>query len=367
MPKAKLIFKNGPTFEGDLYGAEIPSSGEVVFTTGMVGYPESLTDPSFKDQILCFTSPLIGNYGTPSELLNEQKFSKYFESEKVHLKGIICSEYSENFSHWNGKQSLSDFLKEHNIPLISGVDTREITKFLRDNGSTLGIITPATTKTKPSFYDPNKVNLVAEVSIKVPKVYTPEKTLKTIYMIDCGVKNNTLRNFLEHNIQIIRVPWNYDFFENPIQDKTGKPYKFDGVFISNGPGDPAKLTETIKIVKKSLDKKIPTFGICLGNQLMGLAAGAKTYKLKFGHRGQNQPCLNLETDTCVMTSQNHGYAIDEKTIPKDWKVLYQHANDKTIEGIKHKSLPFFATQFHPEAAPGPTDTAQLFQTFFNLL
>lgn len=364
--KAKLILKNGPTFEGNLYGAETISSGEVVFTTGMVGYPESLTDPSFKDQILVITFPLVGNYGIPKNTKDEFGLEKFFESEKVHLKAVVVSEYSENFSHWNAQTSLSDFLKKWNIPLLSGIDTRALTQYLRDNGSQLGKIIPNISQESFPFYDPNKKNLVSEVGVKKPKIY--ENGPKTIIMIDCGVKNNTIRNFLKRNLTVIRVPWDYDFFEQPIiNKKTGKPYKINGLFISNGPGDPAMLEPTINIIKKALDQKLPTFGICLGNQLIALAAGAKTYKMKFGNRGQNQPCLNLENNKCYITSQNHGFSIDPKTLPKNWNILFQNLNDKTIEGIRHKNLPFFSVQFHPEACPGPTDTEYLFDEFVKLL
>jgi len=363
--RGKLVLKNGPTFEGEIFGAEAVTSGEVVFTTGMVGYPESLTDPSFKDQILTFTSPLIGNYGIPEELEDEFQISQYFESSQIHLKGIVVSEYSENYHHWNAKKSLSDFLKNWNIPGISGIDTRALTQFLRDNGSTPGKIIPENNTQEFDFYDPNFKNLVAEVSTKEIQVYG--NGLKTIVILDCGVKNNTLRNFLRRNIRVIRVPWNYDFFAEPILDTTGKPYVIDGIFISNGPGDPSLLEETVQIIQKAFALKMPTLGICLGNQLMGIAAGAKTYKLKFGHRGQNQPCMNTETERCFMTSQNHGFAIDPSTLPSDWKTLFININDQTIEGIKHVSLPFFASQFHPEAFPGPTDTEYLFDEFANLL
>ncbi len=363
MKKGKLILKDGHTFDGYIFGAETSSSGEVVFSTGMVGYPQSITDPSFHGQILTFTYPLIGNYGIPGEKNSQNGISELFESDKVHIKGLVVSEYSENYSHWHAQKSLSDFLKEAGVPGITGIDTRALTKILRTKGSMPGKI--VVEKDDIELYDPNKTNMIPEVSPKGVTYYKADKEIKRIVMIDCGVKNNTIRSFLKRGISIIRVPWDYDFFEKSTGTKA--PKEFDGVFISNGPGNPALLTPTINIIKKCFAQKIPTFGICLGNQLMGLAAGAKTYKLKYGHRAQNQPCINTETGLCYMTSQNHGYAIDEKTLPKDWDVWYTHANDGTVEGIKHKKLPFMAVQFHPEACPGPVDSENLFDLFIKTL
>lgn len=386
MKKGKLILQDGTSFEGQIFGSEKSTSGEVVFSTGMVGYPESLTDPSFRGQLLTFTFPLVGNYGVPDEKLNKQRFSSVFENEKIHARGIIVSEYSEKYNHWNAGKSLSKWLKEHGVIGITGIDTRALTQVLREKGCMLGKIVVEEKDTQA--YNPNSYNILPEVSPRKPKVYKATQakglranqqagfakqntTPKRIIMLDCGVKNSTIKNFLDRNITVIRVPWNYDFFSakakkelNALGIANGK---FNGLFISNGPGDPAKCTETINLIKKCFEKKIPTFGICLGNQLMGIAAGGKTYKLKYGHRAQNQPCINTETGRCYMTSQNHGFALNAKTLPKDWFVWFKHANDNTVEGIKHKKLPFFAVQFHPEAAPGPTDTEFLFDEFVKLL
>jgi carbamoyl-phosphate synthase small subunit len=357
MPKITLTLKDGTQITGDGFGAFEESEGEVVFTTGMVGYPESLSDPSFKDQILVLTTPLVGNYGVPDEALDENKISLFFESPRMHLKGLIVCDYSENYSHWNAGKSLSDWMREYGVPGISGVDTRALTKLLREKGSQPGKIHSADVKPDKIFVDPNEANLVAKVSPTEIKTYGEGR--KHIALIDCGVKFNTMRNFLKRGFKITRFPWNKNPFE------TGE--KFDGVFFSNGPGDPSIMTETVDIMKECFERKIPTFGICLGSQIMGLAAGAKTYKLKYGHRGQNQPCIDTRTGRCYITSQNHGFAVDPKNLPKDWEVLLENANDGSVEGLRHKKLPFFSVQFHPEACPGPTDLEFLFDEFIALM
>lgn len=355
MTKAILILKNGQRFEGTSFGASTSSAGEVVFNTSMVGYPESFTDPSYTGQILTLTYPLVGNYGVGGACQDKDKISKRFESEKIHIKGLVVSEYSENFSHWDAKKSLGDWLKANNIPAITGIDTRALTQTLREHGTILGKIVIGNKEC--DFYDPNIDNLVDQVSIKKPITY--HKGKKTIVCIDCGMKNNILRNFLDRNITVIRVPWDYDFIE--------KGLKFDGIFISNGPGDPSILHSLHNTVNKAFALKKPIFGICLGIQILALASGAKTYKLKFGHRSQNQPCMDVETEHCYITSQNHGFAVDEKTLKPGWKVWLKNLNDNTVEGIKHKTLPFFACQFHPEAMPGPVDTMHFFDDFVKML
>ncbi len=353
-----LILKDGTELKGESFGAENDTNGELVFTTGMVGYPECFTDPSFHGQILVMTYPLIGNYGVPDDELrnNDTGLKEFFEHSRPWIKGLIVSEYSENYSHWQAKDSLSNWLKKYNIPALQGIDTRQLTQYLREKGTTLGKIVQSK-KSKIAFEDPNERNLVAEISIKEPKFYKRGK--KHIVFIDTGAKNNIIRNFLKRNISVTQVPWNYDIF----QDKT----KYDGVFIANGPGDPETIHETHQIIKKAFEKKIPTFGICLGNQVIAIAAGAKTYKMKYGHRGQNQPCIDLETERCYLTVQNHGFTIDDKTLPKDWKIWFKNANDGTVEGIKHKNLPFMSVQFHPESSPGPKDTEYLFDEFIKMI
>lgn len=375
--QAKLILKDGTTFEGKSFGATLSAAGEVVFNTSMVGYPESFTDPSYTGQILVLTYPLVGNYGIPENKKDKDKIEKIFEGNKANIKGLIVNEYSENFNHWNAKKSLGKWLKENKIPAITGIDTRSLTQKLRTHGVMLGKIvvektTPKNT-TKSSqqieFLDPNSENLVDKVSIKKPKIYKRGK--KTIIAVDCGMKNNIIRNFLNRDITVIRVPWDYDFMEedSPFMkhSKTGSASAiFDGIFLSNGPGDPAILTKLHKIIKKAFELKKPIFGICLGCQIMAIASGAKTYKLKFGHRSQNQPCIDIKTKKCYITSQNHGFAVDEKSLKPGWEIWLKNTNDGTIEGIRHKTLPFFSCQFHPEAAPGPLDTVKFFDDFIKM-
>jgi carbamoyl-phosphate synthase small subunit len=343
---ARLVLQNGEVYEGvSPQWSQEETFGEVVFTTGMTGYVESLTDPSFAGQILVFTFPLIGNYGVPEK--------KWWESSKIHVRGAIFNEIAPFCDHYQAVKSLEAWLREENIPYMSGVDTRALTKSLRTQGSALGAITKG--RNPLSFPDPNQTHLVASVSTK--KVVKYGKGKKKIIAIDCGMKENILRCLLEFPLEIKRVPHDYDYSEE----------EFDGVFISNGPGDPIVCKETVTILQKVLKKKKPIFGICLGAQLLALAIGAKTYKLLYGHRGQNQGCEDLDSGRCYLTSQNHGYAIDEKTLPKDWRATFRHLNDSSVEGIAHRSLPFFAVQFHPEASPGPVDTLWLFEKFYELL
>ncbi|MFC2092456.1 glutamine-hydrolyzing carbamoyl-phosphate synthase small subunit [Bacteroidota bacterium] len=350
--EAKLILEDGSIFKGISFGSKKDVAGEVVFNTGMVGYPESLTDPSYKGQILVLTYPLIGNYGIPPNEKEDNLF-KYFESDKIQVQGLIVSNYSESYSHWNAQKSLSEWMKEHNIPGITGIDTRELTKILREKGTLLGKIVD--NQNSIPFENPNDRNLVSEVSIKSPVIF--ERGEKKVIIVDCGTKNNIIRAFLRRNFTVVWVPWDYDFLKE----------KADGVIISSGPGDPKKCSITIENVKRALEKNIPILGICLGSQILGLAAGANTYKLKYGHRSQNQPCMESGTKRCYITVQNHGYAIDSNTLPQDWREWFYNNNDRTNEGIIHISKPFFGTQFHPEASPGPDDTEFLFDMFLRAM
>jgi len=344
----RLTLEDGTIYYGKSFGAPVAAAGEVVFNTAMTGYPESLTDPSYRGQLLCLTYPLVGNYGAPGKN-EENDLFKFYESSSIHISGLIVSDYSFEYSHWNATESLDEWLKRNKVPGIYGIDTRALTKRIREKGVMLGKLEPEG-KTI-SFYDPNKVNLVAEVSTRTIKTYGSGKY--RIILVDCGVKYNIIRNLLKRDTTIIRVPWEYDYHQE----------KYDGLFLSNGPGDPKMCVPTIEFIKRSFDKDIPVFGICLGNQLMALASGADTYKLKYGHRSHNQPVILAGTNKAYITSQNHGFAVDNKTLGTDWDPLFININDNTNEGMKHKSKPFFSTQFHPEASGGPTDTDYLFDEF----
>ena len=355
--RAKLILEDGSVFKGTSFGSDTPKSGEVVFNTGMVGYPESLTDPSYKGQILVLTYPIIGNYGIPEKTKDINNLMKFFESEKIHIQGLIVNNYSDNYSHWNAKESLSDWLKENNIPAITGIDTRALTKKLREKGTMLGRIKIENKDTK--IIDPNKTNPAKEVSCKEIIRYGTGKI--KIALIDCGVKHNIIKCFLKKGAEVIRVPWDC----NP----KNLEEHFDAIFISNGPGDPKQYTATIKNIRNIINSKenIPILGICLGNQILALAAGGDTYKLKYGHRGQNQPCVDTKTSRAYITAQNHGFAIEEKSLGKDWMIWFRNANDATVEGIRHRTKDWMSVQFHPEASCGPTDTEFIFDEFMKII
>ncbi len=345
--KATLILEDGSSYEGVSFGSEIPAAGELVFNTAMTGYPESLTDPSYKGQALALTYPLIGNYGAP-KLKYFNDMPDYLESEKIRISALVVSDYSERFNHWNAEKSLGDWLKEEGIPAVYAIDTRALTKKLREKGTMLCKLVFGS---DIDFYDPNKVNLVDSVSTKDIVRYGSGR--HRIVLVDCGVKYNIIRYLLTFDTTIVRVPWDYDFNKED----------YDGLFISNGPGDPKMCAATVSNLKKTFERDSPIFGICLGNQLMALAAGADTYKLKYGHRSHNQPVLSVGTDRAFITSQNHGFAVNEATLGDEWKAFFKNLNDDTNEGICHKSKPFFSVQFHPEAAGGPTDTGFLFSQF----
>lgn len=351
--KADLILADGTRYQGYSFGTESNVSGEVVFNTGMVGYPETMTDPSYFGQILVCTYPLIGNYGVPNND-RENNLLKYFESEKIHIRALIVSDYSDRYSHWNAKKSLPEWMKEHSIPGLCGIDTRALTKKLREKGTMPGKIIIGELP-DISFEDPNQVDVVSGVTIPSPVRYN--KPGKRIVLVDCGVKNSIIQAFLRRNISVVRVPYNYDFLLEDVE----------GIVLSNGPGDPKMCSETIRNVQRAMKENIPILGICLGCQILALAAGADTYKLKYGHRGQNQPCDESGTKRCYITSQNHGYAVDAAKLPEDWREWFRNDNDGTNEGIIHISKPFFGAQFHPEASPGPDDTEFIFDMFVRAL
>ena len=350
--EAFLILEDGSRLTGKSFGYEGSVSGEVVFNTAMTGYPESLTDASYKGQILVATYPLIGNYGVP-EYIEENGLLKHFESDRIQVSGLVISDYSFKFSHWSASKSLSDWLIENKVPGIFDIDTRALTKILREKGTMLGKI--IINEKDIQLYDPNQENLVQKVSIPEKRVYGTGK--HRILLLDCGVKNNIIRCLLKRDTTVIRVPWNFDITTED----------HDGLFISNGPGDPKMCVETINSLKTGLETGKPIFGICLGSQLMALASGGDTYKLKYGHRSHNQPVLMNGTNRCYITSQNHGYAVDNKTLSEDWEPYFTNVNDGTSEGIRHRTKPFFSSQFHPEASSGPVDTEFLFDEFLGLI
>ncbi len=348
---AWLILEDGTAFGGFSFGAAPGGrNGEVVFNTGMVGYPEAFTDPSYRGQILTLTYPLIGNYGVPADF--ERELSSSYESMAVHLAGLAVSDYSEFHHHWTAVRGLSDLLVEQGVPGIEGVDTRALTKRIRERGTMMGVIADSA---EDARMEARPRHLVSEVSIGEPREYSGGH--RRVALVDCGCKNTIVRSLISRGLTVIRVPWDYDVTVLDV----------DGVLFSNGPGDPTDCAETIETARKVIDAGIPAFGICLGNQILALALGAKTYKLKFGHRGQNQPCVLEGSRRCFITSQNHGYAVDEKSLPQGLDPWFTNLNDGTNEGLRHASKPIMSVQFHPEAMPGPVDTGFLFDEFMEMM
>ena len=358
MKKATLILEDGSCFEGESFGYEKPVVGEVVFNTAMMGYPESLTDPSYVGQLMVLAYPLVGNYGVPPFSMEKNGIPVYMESGRIHAEAFIVSDYSETFSHWNANESLRNWLKREQVPGLTGIDTRRLTKVLREHGVMMGKIVFSNIDDFSSKYpDYPHVNYVDQVSCKEVIRYN-EGAGKKVVLIDCGVKANILRLLLKRDVEVIRVPWNYDFLT----------LEYDGIFISNGPGDPDTCEVAVRNIRRAMqDENLPIFGICMGNQLLGKAGGASVYKLKYGHRSHNQPVRMEGTNRCFITSQNHGYAVDSNTLGNEWIPWFVNMNDGSNEGIRHRTNPWFSVQFHPEAASGPTDTAFLFDEFVELL
>ena len=356
--KVTLRLEDGTEFHGTSFGYEKPVAGEVVFNTAMMGYPESLTDPSYAGQLMTLTFPLVGNYGVPPFTFEENGLPTFMESEKIHVRAIIVSDYSREFSHWNGVETLADWLKREQVPGITGIDTRQLTKVLREHGVMMGKILFDDMPDEVPEADYAGVNFVDQVSCREVIKYN-EGADKKVVLVDCGVKANILRCLIRRGVEVIRVPWNYDFNE----------LEFDGLFLANGPGDPETCEVTVQNIRRFLANPVvrPCMGICMGNQLLSKAAGARIYKLKYGHRSHNQPVRMVGTEKCFITSQNHGYAVDNNTLGTDWEPLFINMNDGSNEGIRHKKNPWFSAQFHPEAASGPTDTEFLFDEFVKLL
>ena len=356
--KVTLRLEDGTEFHGTSFGYEKPVAGEVVFNTAMMGYPESLTDPSYAGQLMTLTFPLVGNYGVPPFTFEENGLPTFMESEKIHVRAIIVSDYSREFSHWNGVETLADWLKREQVPGITGIDTRQLTKVLREHGVMMGKILFDDMPDEVPEADYAGVNFVDQVSCREVIKYN-EGADKKVVLVDCGVNANILRCLICRGVEVIRVPWNYDFNE----------LEFDGLFLANGPGDPETCEVTVQNIRRFLANPVvrPCMGICMGNQLLSKAAGARIYKLKYGHRSHNQPVRKVGTETCFITSQNHGYAVDSSSLPADWEPMFVNMNDGSNEGVRHKKNPWFSAQFHPEACSGPVDTEYMFDDFVKLL
>ena len=356
--KVTLRLEDGTEFHGTSFGYEKPVAGEVVFNTAMMGYPESLTDPCYAGQLMTLTFPLVGNYGVPPFTFEENGLPTFMESEKIHVRAIIVSDYSREFSHWNGVETLADWLKREQVPGITGIDTRQLTKVLREHGVMMGKILFDDMPDEVPEADYAGVNFVDQVSCREVIKYN-EGADKKVVLVDCGVKANILRCLIRRGVEVIRVPWNYDFNE----------LEFDGLFLANGPGDPETCEVTVQNIRRFLANPVvrPCMGICMGNQLLSKAAGARIYKLKYGHRSHNQPVRKVGTETCFITSQNHGYAVDSSSLPADWEPMFVNMNDGSNEGVRHKKNPWFSAQFHPEACSGPVDTEYMFDDFVKLL
>ena len=357
--KAELLLQDGSSLTGTHFGSRHSTAGEVVFNTGMVGYPEAMTDPSYRGQILVLTYPLIGNYGVPVNAetkpsANDFDIPEFFESNRIQVSGLVIATLSKHYSHWSALDSLDEWMRRQKIPGICNIDTRTLTKKLRNEGMMLGKI--VVDDADLAWEDPNERNLVAETSLERPRFY-PRSGQKKVILVDFGCKDSILRHLFSKRLDVLRVPWNYDWSQEMV----------DGVVLSNGPGDPKMCGDALKVLRKGLGRDIPILGICLGHQLLALAVGGDTFKLKYGHRSQNQPCIQVGTKRCYITSQNHGFAVNEKTLPEEWKPWFFNANDSTNEGMRHQERPIFSVQFHPEANPGPTEASFVFDSFLDAL
>ena len=357
MKNVTLVLEDGTKFHGKSFGYDAPVAGEVVFNTAMMGYPESLTDPSYAGQLMTLTYPLVGNYGVPPFSVESDGIATFMESDRIYASAIIVAEYSEQYSHWNAVESLADWLKREHVPGITGIDTRQLTKVLREHGVMMGKIIFDDEPDNIPEAEYEGVNWVDRVSCKDIIRYN-EGVGKKVILVDCGVKNNIIRCLVNRGVEVIRVPWNYDY----------TTMEFDGLFLGNGPGDPDMCEDAVNIIRKQMSQsRKPICGICMGNQLRAKAGGATIYKLKYGHRSHNQPVREVGTNRCYVTSQNHGYAVDAKTLGNDWRELFINMNDGSNEGVCHKENPWFTSQFHPEACSGPVDTEFMFDRFIKTL
>ena len=357
MKNVTLVLEDGTEFHGKSFGYDAPVAGEVVFNTAMMGYPESLTDPSYAGQLMTLTYPLVGNYGVPPFSVESDGIATFMESDRIYASAIIVADYSEQYSHWNAVESLADWLKREHVPGITGIDTRQLTKVLREHGVMMGKIIFDDEPDNIPEAEYEGVNWVDRVSCKDIIRYN-EGAGKKVILVDCGVKNNIIRCLVNRGVEVIRVPWNYDY----------TTMEFDGLFLGNGPGDPDMCEDAVNIIRKQMSQsRKPICGICMGNQLLAKAGGATIYKLKYGHRSHNQPVREVGTNRCYVTSQNHGYAVDAKTLGNDWRELFINMNDGSNEGVCHKENPWFTSQFHPEACSGPVDTEFMFDRFIKTL
>ena len=357
MKDVTLVLENGNRFKGKSFGYEAPVAGEVVFNTAMMGYPESLTDPSYAGQMMTLTFPLVGNYGVPRFSIEDNGLPTFMESDKIYAAAIIVSDYSEEYSHWNASESLGDWLKREKVPGVTGIDTRQLTKVLREHGVMMGRLEFEGTESCEDIAAYETINWVDKVSCKDIIRYN-EGAGRKVVLVDCGVKANIIRCLIRRGVEVIRVPWNYDYTE----------MQFDGLFLANGPGDPDMCEDAVNVLRKQMSQsRKPICGICMGNQLLAKAGGAQIYKLKYGHRSHNQPVREVGTNRCYVTSQNHGYAVDSATLGSEWRELFVNMNDGSNEGIRHQTNPWFSSQFHPEACSGPVDTEFMFDRFIETL
>ena len=349
MKDVRLVLEDGTEFKGKSFGYDKPVAGEVVFNTAMMGYPESLTDPSYAGQLMVLTYPLVGNYGVPEFSIEPNGLSVFMESDRIYASALIVADYSEEYCHWNANESLADWLKREQVPGVTGIDTRQLTKVLREHGVMMGRLEFEDADEEPQLTgqeDYGSVNWVERVSCRDIIRYNEGAGHKVV-LVDCGVKANIIRCLVNRGCEVVRVPWNYDYTD----------MEFDGLFLANGPGDPDRCEAAVAVLRKQMSmSRKPICGICMGNQLLAKAGGARIYKLKYGHRSHNQPVREVGTQRCYVTSQNHGYAVDAATLGAEWRELFVNLNDGSNEGIRHQTNPWFSSQFHPEACSGPTDT-----------
>lgn len=356
----QLVLEDGTEFAGQSFGAVAPVTGEVVFNTGMTGYVEALTDPSYRGQILVMTYPLVGNYGVPPPRPANSIEGPY-ESSRIQPQALVVQNYSPHYSHYAASRSLGEWLAAEAVPGVSGIDTRTLTRALREKGTMKGWLFPETLSLAQAQEEARTIEMSSQVFMEVapPQPVTYEGGRTRILLVDCGAKDQIARSLLARGVTVVRVPWHSDLL--------AQTRDIDGILIGNGPGDPKDLQPLCAQLRSLMDRFVgPIFGVCLGHQVLAIAAGARTYKLGYGHRGVNQPVQDILTRHCYVTSQNHGYAVADDSLAHEWQPWFVNINDGTNEGIRSRSRPHFSVQFHPEAAPGPQDTGFLFDDFISL-